>query len=194
MVDSATVLWVQAIAYTIYVLGAMALVGWFAYRITRAEEGGGVRPAFFWSFFSLLIAAGISLHIVSYNTIPWSPTDVHRAGIDADKTFNINVAGHRFSPEGPFEIDCNDTVRFEVTSGDLTYGFGLFREDHSMLFQMQVLPGHTNDVVWEFTKNATYSIRSTEYSGPRGYKMVLDGAVRVTGCPAEAWGTNGGRG
>ncbi len=41
MVDSGTVLWGQAIAYTIYVIGAMTVVGWFAYRVTRAKEGGG---------------------------------------------------------------------------------------------------------------------------------------------------------
>ena len=92
MVDSATVLWGQAIAYTIYVLGAMALVGWFAYRVTRAKEGGGVRPWLFWSFFSILIVSGVALHIVSYNTIPWSPVDVHRAGMEADKTFEIVAA------------------------------------------------------------------------------------------------------
>jgi cytochrome c oxidase subunit 2 len=186
MVDSGTVLWGQAIAYTIYVIGAMTLVGWFAYRVTRAKEGGGVKPAFFWAFFAILVVSGVALHIVSYNTIPWSSLDAHRAGIEADKTFAINMADHQFELDAPLEIDCNDLVRFNVTSDDLTYGFGLFREDQSMLFQMQVVPGHDNDVLWEFTKDGTYSIRSTEYSGPKGYQMVVEDAVRVTGCTAEA--------
>ena len=187
MVDSATVLWGQAIAYTIYVLGAMLLVGWFAYRVTRATEGGGVRPAFFWTFFGFLVVSGVALHIVSYNTVPWSPTDVHRDSIPADKVFAIGVADHEFAlPAQPMQVDCNDKVLFEVTSQDLTYGFGLFRQDASMLFQMQVVPGHRNDVLWEFTKDGVYSIRSTEYSGPAGYQMVVEDAVRVTGCAAEA--------
>jgi cytochrome c oxidase subunit II len=186
MVDSSTVLWGQAIAYTIYVLGAMLLVSWFAYRVTRSQKTGGVPPALFWTFFALLIVCGVSLHIVSYNTIPWSPTDVHRDSIEADKTFAIEVEEHQFAlPPLPMEIDCHDKVLFEVTSHDLTYGFGLFRADNSMLFQMQVLPGHTNDVLWEFQKNGVYSIRSTEYSGPAGYRMVVEDAVQVTGCPAE---------
>jgi len=194
MVDSSTVLWGQAIAYTIYVLGAMLVVGWFAYRVTRAPGGGGVRPAFFWSFFGLLIVSGVALHIVSYNTIPWTPVDVHRAGAEADKVFEITMAAdptQHFEMDTPFEIDCGDLVRFEVTSADLTYGFGLFREDNSMLFQMQVLPGHTNDVLWEFNKNGTYTIRSTEFSGPEPYDrhsfaLIEEDAVRVTGCTAEA--------
>ena len=187
MVDSSTVLWGQAIAYTLYVVGAMLLIGWFAYRVTRSPKSGGVPTALFWTFFALLIVCGVSLHIVSYNTIPWSPTDVHRHRIEADETFIIEVEDHEFSlPSMPMQVDCHDRVLFEVVSHDLTYGFGLFRADHSMLFQMQVLPGHTNDVLWEFQKNGTYSIRSTEYSGPEGYAMIVEDAVVVTGCAEEA--------
>jgi heme/copper-type cytochrome/quinol oxidase subunit 2 len=51
-----------------------------------------------------------------------------------------------------------------------------------MVFQMQVVPGHPNDVLWRFMENATYSIRSTEYSGPEGIHMVVPDAVRVSGC------------
>ena len=182
MVDSGTVLWGQAIAYTCYVVGAMLLVGWFAYRVTRTKAGGGVPPALFWAFFALLVVCGVSLHIVSYNTIPWSPTDVHRDSIEADKTFLIEVENHEFLlPELPLQIDCHDKVLFEVTSHDLTYGFGLFRADNSMLFQMQVIPGHKNDVLWTFTKPGRYSIRSTEYSGPKGYRMIVPGAIEVVG-------------
>jgi len=97
----------------------------------------------------------------------------------------------------PFEIDCADDdgdgrylARFSVTSEDLTYGFGVFRADHSMVFQMQVLPGHVNDVLWQFTEDGTFTIRSTEYSGPAAYsggvfRLVREDAIRVTGCAAE---------
>ena len=72
-----------------------------------------------------------------------------------------------------------DVVLFNVDSKDLTYGFGLFRKDNSMLFQMQVVPGHKNDILWQFDKPGIYTIRSTEYSGPRGVHMILKDAVEV---------------
>ncbi len=59
-----------------------------------------------------------------------------------------------------------------MTSKDLTYGFGLFRQDNSMLFQMQVLPGHVNDILWVFDRPGVYTIRSTEYSRPAGIGMI----------------------
>jgi cytochrome c oxidase subunit 2 len=132
------------------------------------------------------VVLGVSLHIVTYNTIPWAPTDLHREGQQVDRAFDITVADHAFTlPEQPMRIGCDEMVRFGVTSEDLTYGFGLFRPDNSMLFQMQVVPGHPNEVLWEFTKDGTYTIRSTEYSGPEGIDMVVPDAVQVSGCPAE---------
>ena len=51
-----------------------------------------------------------------------------------------------------------------------------------MVFQMQVVPGHRNDILWEFDKNGVYTIRSTEYSGPKGVFMIIEDAVEVSGC------------
>ena len=48
-----------------------------------------------------------------------------------------------------------------------------------MVFQMQVVPGHRNDILWKFMKPGNYTIRSTEYSGPKGVAMVIENAVVV---------------
>lgn len=187
MVDSSKVLWGQTIVYTLYAVVILLLMGWFAYRVTREGRSTAVRPGLFYGFVGFLVVLGVSLHIVTYNTIPWSPLDVHRTQIQADKVFEITIADHKFSlPSSKLVIDCNDRVLFDVTSKDLTYGFGLFRSDSSMLFQMQVVPGHRNDLLWEFGKNGVYTIRSTEYSGPEGIDMAVPEAVEVVGCPAPA--------
>jgi len=181
MVDSTIVLWGQTIAYTCYVLVVMAVVAWFAWRVTRESPGAGVKPAYFYAFVAFLVVLGVSLHVVTYYTIPWKPIDMHRASITPDKTFAIAVGAHKFRlPAEKLLIACNDTVRFTATSDDLTYGFGLFRPDHSMLFQMQVVPGHRNDIVWQFGKPGVYTIRSTEYSGPAGVDMTVKDAVVVS--------------
>jgi cytochrome c oxidase subunit 2 len=62
----------------------------------------------------------------------------------------------------------------------VTYGFGVFRGDGSMVFQMQVLPGRENRIVWTFDAAGTYDVRSTEYSGPRHSEMHVPDAIRVT--------------
>lgn len=186
MVDSNTVLWGQTLVYTLYALVIVSVVGWFAYRVTR-QGPSRVPPKLFYGFVGVLAVTGMSLHVITYNTIPWSPLDMHRADIQADKEFRIVVEDHEFRlPSERLEIDCSDRVLFDVASEDLTYGFGLFRQDDSMLFQMQVVPGHRNDLLWEFGENGLYTIRSTEYSGPEGYAMVVEDAVRVSGCAEGA--------
>jgi len=182
MVDSSLVLKGQTIAYTLYCIVILLVMGWFALRITKGKSGI-VKSWLFYSFVGFLTVLGVSLHIITYNTIPWSSMDLHRGDYTPDKTFEITVENHQFiMPSDKLMIDCNDIVLFDVTSNDLTYGFGLFREDNSMLFQMQVVPGHRNDILWQFIKTGTYTIRSTEYSGPKGIRMILEDAVEVVGC------------
>lgn len=181
MVDSRVVLMGQTLAYTLYVLAIMALMWWFSRRVTQEGPSTGMKPAFFYSWVGFLVALGVSLHFITYYTIPWKSMDMNRASITPDKVFNIHIESHTFQlPSDRLEIACDDKVLFNVSSSDLTYGFGLFREDHSMVFQMQVLPGHTNDILWQFDRPGTYSIRSTEYSGPAGIGMTLPGVVVVT--------------
>jgi len=180
MVDSSVVLYGQTIAYTLYCLAIILLMSWFAANITRTGKGRPVRPAVFYAFVAFLAVLGVSLHIITYNTIPWTKVDLNRGDYTPDKTFAITVENHRFQlPPERIEIRVGDLVLFDVKSNDLTYGFGLFRKDNSMLFQMQVVPGHRNDILWRFEKPGVYTIRSTEYSGPKGAEMVVADAVEV---------------
>lgn len=187
MVDSSVVLFGQTLAYTLYCLSMILLMAWFGYRVTRAGNSTAVRPVFFYLFVGFLAILGVSLHITTYNTIPWAAMDLNREDYTPDRTFTITVADHAFHlPSDRLLIECGETVLFDVTSSDLTYGFGLFRKDHSMVFQMQVVPGHRNDVLWKFDKAGVYTIRSTEYSGPRGIQMIVEDAVEVGTCDARA--------
>lgn len=180
MVDSNVVLSGQTIAYTLYCIVIILLMIWFAYRVTREGKANFVKPAIFYTFVGFLTVLGVSLHIITFNTIPWAEMDLNRANYKPDKTFSITVQNHKFTlPSEKLVVNVNDKVLFDVTSYDLTYGFGLFRQDNSMMFQMQVVPGHRNDILWQFTKPGTYTIRSTEYSGPKGVFMIEKDVVEV---------------
>ncbi len=186
MVDSSVVLWGQALVYTLYAGAVLLIMAVFAIKITR--PGYAKVPTVLFTVWAIvLVVTGVSLHVVSSNTIPWVHMDLDRDAYTADRTFEIRVADHEFQlPADKLAIECHELVLFDVQSDDLTYGFGLFRPDNSMVFQMQVVPGHRNDVLWEFEKDAVYTIRSTEYSGPEGHQMIVPDAVEVTGCAAAA--------
>lgn len=181
MVDTNIVLTGQTVLYTFYVLVIFIVMGWFSYAVTHDQKASAVSPVLFYSFAGFLVILGVSLHLVTYHTIPWKEMDLHRAKITPDKIFKITAANHKFIlPSEKLLIKTNEKVSFQVTSEDLTYGFGLFREDNSMVFQMQVMPGHMNDLLWQFTTPGVFSIRSTEYSGPKGIRMVEKNVVIVS--------------
>ncbi len=179
MVDSVLVLYGQTIAYTLYCVIIILLMLWFGLSITKGT-GKLIKKGYFYSFVIFLAVLGVSLHLITYNTIPWVPTDLNRDEVKTDKVFKINVSKHQFQLPAPvLIINKNDKVLFEVSSDDLTYGFGLFRQDNSMVFQMQVIPLHRNDIIWHFDQPGVFTIRSTEYSGPKGNNMILKDVVRV---------------
>jgi cytochrome c oxidase subunit II len=185
MVDSKMVLTGQTLAYTIYCIVIILLIVWFSIKVTDKGKILSVKPALFYVFVGFLTVLGVSLHLITYNTIPWAEMDLHRSDYKPDKTFIITVKDHQFiMPSEKLIINVNDKVLFDVKSEDLTYGFGLFRADNSMIFQMQVVPGHRNDILWNFDREGVYTIRSTEYSGPKGVFMIKKDAVQVL--PASA--------
>jgi cytochrome c oxidase subunit II len=99
----------------------------------------------------------------------------------ASKSFTIEIQNYQFKfPPGGIEVKAGEYVEFTAVSRDVTYGFGVFRPDSTMIFQMQVIPGYENRIVWKFDRAGTYDVRSTEYSGPRHSEMVVRDAIRVT--------------
>jgi len=187
MADSIDVLATLKLVYGIYAFIAISLIAWFGHRITKPkDDSSGPRPALFWTYVAVLAVVGTGLHFLTYSAVPWVPIDLDRANIEADAVFDITYENHemRFS-SFPMRVECGDHVVFNATSNDLTYGFGIFRADHTMLAQMQVVPQSRNDLMWKFDRNGTYYIRSTEYSGPKGAKMVAKDALVVTGCDQD---------
>jgi len=187
MADSIDVLATLKLVYGIYVFIAISLIAWFGYRITRPRnDDAGAKPAIFWAYVAILMVVGTGLHFLTYNKVPWVPIDLKRAGIAPDAVFDITYEDHQMSFSSfPMQVGCGDHVVFNAVSNDLTYGFGIFRADHTLVTQMQVVPQSRNDLMWQFGKNGTYYVRSTEYSGPKGARMIARDAIIVTGCDQD---------
>lgn len=181
MIESTDVLGLMKIVFTIYMAIVFSLIGMYAYSITRPHKATPKFRVPFYGWIGFLIFCGVGIHVLTFNTIPWVKWDLSRHDIEADREYDIAMADYKFHlPEERLVIRQGEMVRFNLKSKDYTYGFGLFREDESMVFQMQVAPGRENDLVWKFDKPGVYNIRSTEYSGPRGGGMLVRNAVVVS--------------
>ncbi|MDI3526719.1 MAG: cytochrome c oxidase subunit [Tenuifilum sp.] len=190
MVNSDVVATGLIIAYTIYSLATIILFVWFAYRITKPTQKPVVKPVLFYSFTILLIIIGVSLHLTTMHTIPWVKLEMDASKITPDREIKMEVDSFKFylltdsvrqelPINEPLKVQEGETILFDVYSKDLTYGFGLFRPNNTMVLQMQVLPLYHNKIVWRFTEKGTFTLRSTEYAGPKSTRMLIPNFITV---------------
>jgi cytochrome c oxidase subunit 2 len=71
----------------------------------------------------------------------------------------------------PTTIVAGTPVEFVLTSPDVNHGFGLYDEDYTLLFQVQVIPGHTQSGIYTFEQPGTYSILCLEFCGVGHHQM-----------------------
>jgi cytochrome c oxidase subunit 2 len=173
----------------------ISVIAWFGYNLTRKEAKSVVRIPFY-GYIAFLVAGGVGHHIFTYNAIPWVSQDITRDSIKPDASYNFEIADHKWiGLPKQVVVQCGQTIKFDVHSRDLVYGFGLFRQDGSMVMQMQVNPGkdatgilESNDILWTFNHNGVFDLTSTEYSGPAQYTedgkdlMLVKNFVKVVGC------------
>jgi cytochrome c oxidase subunit 2 len=193
--NSAELLSFHWVAYSIYAAMIISVVAWFGYNLTRKDAKSVFRIPFY-AYIAFLVAGGVGHHIFTYNTIPWVSQDIMRDEIKPDATYNFEIANHKWiGLPAKIVVQCGQTIKFNVHSKDLVYGFGLFRQDGSLVMQMQVNPGsdvvnilNKNDILWTFRKNGVFNLTSTEYSGPAQYTedgkdlMLVKDFVEVVGC------------
>jgi cytochrome c oxidase subunit 2 len=193
--NSAELLSFHWVAYTIYAAMIISVIAWFGYNLTRKDAKSVFRIPFYW-YMAFLVAGGVGHHIFTYNTIPWVSQDIDRNDIVPDATYEFEIKDHKWiGLPKKITVQCGQTIKFDVHSKDLVYGFGLFRQDGSLVMQMQVNPGsdvvnilNKNDILWTFRKNGIFNLTSTEYSGPAQYTedgkdlMLVKNFVEVVGC------------
>ncbi len=179
----------HSVAYSIYAFIIISVIAWFAFNLTKKEKAKSIVRIPFYGYIAFLVIGGVGHHIFTYNTIPWVQEDMMRHEIKPDKVFHITIKDHKWIlPAKPMIVNCKKPTLFLVDSKDLMYGFGLFRQDGTLVTQMQVDPGSKNDLLWTFNFDGVFNLTSTEYSGPDQYDekgkdlMFVKNAVKVVGC------------
>lgn len=128
----------------------------------------------------LLITVAVVFNAITLSPlVPWQQWRLW-SHPSPDKSFFVEFEDYQIKlPEPGIAVRAGEFVEFVATSRDVTYGFGVFRPDGTLVFQMQVLPGYENRFLWKFDKPGLYDVRSTEYSGPRHPEMFIKGAIKV---------------
>ncbi len=132
-------------------------------------------------WFGVLIAIFLIFNVITLSPlVPWQKWQIWSKPTPA-QTIAVEMEDYQIKlPSKQVTVKAGQYVEFVATSKDVTYGFGIFRQDSTMVAQMQVIPGYQNRLLWKFDAAGSYDIRSTEYSGPRHSEMYLPNAIQVT--------------
>lgn len=132
------------------------------------------------NWFLTLIAIAVAFNALTLSPlIPWQEWLLWSRP-EPSQRVEIEIGENRFHlPAQPIRLQAGEFVEFSAHSSDVTYGLGVFRSDGTLVFQMQVLPGYPNRLVWKFDTPGRYDLRSTEYSGPQHPGMIVPGAIEV---------------
>lgn len=110
----------------------------------------------------LLVMLMLVVTIYTLRELPYNKPG-HVANADV---IPVNVEAFQFG----FDIDqkvfsVGDTVEFDVTTRDVTHGFGLYDPDMVIIAQTQAMPDYTNSFFVTFEKPGTYEVLCLEYCG-----------------------------
>ena len=115
-----------------------------------------------WLF--VLVGVFLVFNVVTLSPlVPWQQW-LFWSDPEPSKSYLIEYEDYQIGlpPEG-IEVRVGEYVEYVAVSADVTYGFGVFRPDGTLVFQMQVLPGRENRILWKFDEAGSYDVRSTEY-------------------------------
>jgi len=131
------------------------------------EKSHGLRAWFFW----ILIVAGVLIAVITMLDLPYAAT----RGQTPDDAVAIDVEGRQWywQVEVP-ELRAGDTVVFNVSSGDVNHGLGLYNPDMRMMGQTQAMPGYVNVLVATLDAPGTYKMLCMEYCGLAHHAMVSE--------------------
>ena len=127
--------------------------------------------------FTTMLIAGVVIAIATTQSLPYSAT---RGGALDQDTQIVNVVGKQWY----WELSQNNAktgvpVLFNVTSGDVNHGLGIYDSDMRLLGQTQAMPGYENKLKFTFTQPGEYKLMCMEYCGLAHHVMISSFFVKA---------------
>ena len=124
-----------------------------------------IRARFFW----VLAIAGVIITTLTTVDLPYAAT---RGEVRGNEKI-VNVEGRQwFWQIDETKATAGETVIFNLTSGDVNHGMGVYDENKRLIGQSQAMPGYENSLKVTFENPGTYQLLCMEYCGLAHHAMV----------------------
>ena len=161
----------------VYLILALVIVGVFNYVARSAKHSVPFEElltqayALRKKFFLVLLFALVVYYLASVTWMPY-PAFTEKL-LHGGEPVTVSVVGRMFYWEmNTTEVPVGVPVVFEVTSGDVNHGFGIYTPEGRLIGQTQAMPGYVNRLVRVFREPGEYRIVCLEYCGFGHHTMV----------------------
>src|SRR5690625_2843202 len=166
------VAWITSLVFMIFIA---VVFGWVALSSKKTEDYEPIIKKWYKArktyglivVLIMLIATIYTLRLLPYNQPVYGEVSDEPIVVDVEAIqFGWNISQTEFS--------IGDSVQFDVTTPDVTHGFGLYDENMELIAQTQAMPEYTNTVYVTFEKPGTYTILCLEYCGLGHHLMMAE--------------------
>lgn len=117
----------------------------------------------------LLIVFMLVVTIYTLRELPFNKPS-HVEGADV---VEVDVKALQFGYEmEQKEFQVGETVKFNVTTADVTHGFGIYNPEMELIAQTQAMPEYENTIYVTFDEPGTYKVLCLEYCGLAHHLMA----------------------
>jgi len=146
---------------SLILMGGVLLV--FAYILINSSEPEEDYASITTSSYSLI--AGVVIAIGTTRGLPY--------GAQVANAKQIDVIGKQWYWEiSDTTAKVNEPVEFNVGSGDVNHGLGIYDKDLRLLTQVQAMPDYTNKLSYTFKEEGEYQLMCMEYCGLVHHAMI----------------------
>ncbi|SHF88845.1 cupredoxin domain-containing protein [Ornithinibacillus halophilus] len=172
---------IQTVAWVVSLIFMTAIAGIFLFVAIKSKEKREYEPIKKkWykarTFYGTTLV--IAFLVITIYTLRELPYNQPLYGDEQEPTI-VDVEAFQFGwhiSEKEFKV--GEPIEFDVTSADVTHGFGIYDEDRNLIAQTQAMPGYTNTVYITFDEPGTYEILCLEYCGLAHHVMIA--TIEVT--------------
>lgn len=112
----------------------------------------------------------VAIFLVS---IYWLPYAFIRRGVAGPPAVKVQVEGRQWVwTFSQTTLPVGVPVEFDVTSGDVNHGFGIYDPEGHLVAQTQAMPGYTNRLIFTFEQPGDYVVRCLELCGTPHFLMA----------------------
>jgi len=164
-----TVVWYSTLILILFIAGVFL---WVAIQSKKESDYEPVVKKWYKarSIYGILLV--IIMLVVSIYTLRELPFN-KPSHVEGSEVISVDAEAFQFG----FELEQNefsvgDTVEFNVTTRDVTHGFGIYDPDMVIIGQTQAMPEYTNTFYVTFEKPGTYQVLCLEYCGLAHHLMM----------------------